>query len=505
MTDTDTAEAYNSDEVDAQGVRRKTPARKSDQQKKQEAILRNLAELGGGLVNEDQIVREGTRIVIPETMDTKQAIRLLEKKLEADEEETMFDRVFKFRPWDGAHATQKALFKAFGVVNQAATFSFFGKNPPSLHTINVDYDETAQVPWGKIEIPHLKGVSLYLGSQRHPEFGTLFQITAEGPRKFRAHIEGIFKLIQNELEENSIYRGKAFDGQEMPEFLALDGVDPNNVIYSEEVMSHLDANLWFLVEHSEQMRTLGLPLKRAVLLEGPYGTGKTLAAYLTAQKAVVNGWTFIYCRPGKDDLEETMQTAALYQPSIVFYEDVDTVTDGEQDATRMLNVFDGINAKGTEILCVLTTNHGDKIHKGMLRPGRLDAVIHIAELDLAGVQRLTQQVIPAENLAPVTDPEWDDIFEAMEGFMPAFVKEAVDRAVRYALADNGGVLDKVTPLNLLRGAQSLRPQLDLMNGASDKVVRPSMESLIAEQVKANLTDGQVYLNQGDGLTLAVKD
>ena len=124
------------------------------------------------------------------------------------------------------------------------------------------------------------------------------------------------------------------------------------------------------------------------------GTGKTLAAILTGQEAVANGWTFIKGRPGRDDLSFVMQTAKLYQPAVVFYEDVDKIADSEVTSdsgiSRLLDDFDGIDAKSTRILCVLTTNHPERIHKGMARPGRLDAMIEIDELDVDGTAKLVQ-------------------------------------------------------------------------------------------------------------------
>ncbi|NIS12736.1 MAG: AAA family ATPase, partial [Thermoplasmata archaeon] len=88
---------------------------------------------------------------------------------------------------------------------------------------------------------------------------------------------------------------------------------------------------------------------------------------------------FIQCRPGIDNVYDAMKTARLYQPAVVFYEDVDTIAQGDQTqghvaVTQLLDIFDGLTAKSTKILAILTTNHPEKIHKGMVRPGRLDAV-----------------------------------------------------------------------------------------------------------------------------------
>src|SRR5262245_54811598 len=165
-----------------------------------------------------------------------------------------------------------------------------------------------------------------------------------------------------------------------------------------------------------------IPRKRAILLEGPYGTGKTLAAYLTAQIAESHGWTFIYCRPSRDDLGQVMGLARLYQPAVVFFEDIDVMAaGGDVDAvTRLLDMFDGIQAKGTEIVAVLTTNHKERIHKAMVRPGRMDAMVHIGALDRHGIERLIRVTVPEEILAV---DDYDAVYRSMEGFLPAFAKE----------------------------------------------------------------------------------
>lgn len=453
----------------------------SEQTKKEhDALLSTLAQLGGKLTAEEDVVFQGTKIVLPERMNIPDAIRFLKDKEAEDEEEMQFNRTFKYRPWDGARATSNALRKAFGMTRQQPIMTMFGKQPPQLITINTGPGETEQVPWGAITIPILPNSTIYLGGARDAELGTLFAVTVNAPRKHRFHIEGIFNLIQNELETNSMYRGKAFDGREEAEFLDLSGVRQDKVVYSDDVITQLEANVWGQLRYSEAMREQGLPLKRAVLLEGPYGTGKTLAAFLTAQEAINNGWTFIYCRPGRDNLRDTMATAQLYQPSVVFFEDVDVIADSDQgtdSVSTLLDVFDGIQAKGTEILAVLTTNHVDQIHKGMCRPGRLDAIIHVGALDRNGVQRLVEVTVPREILD--TNIDYDKVYDAMEGYLPAFCKEAVDRSIRYSLTRGKGFSSTITTEDLINAAQGLRAQFDLMTDAHEgKEKDPLSQALV---------------------------
>jgi hypothetical protein len=99
------------------------------------------------------------------------------------------------------------------------------------------------------------------------------------------------------------------------------------------------------------MRDEKMPLKRAILFEGDYGTGKTLAAFLTAQIATANGWSFHYCRPGRDNIATVMKTARLYQPAVVFFEDVDTIAEGgdADDVSQLLDIFDGNHREGHRV------------------------------------------------------------------------------------------------------------------------------------------------------------
>ena len=474
-----------------------TRALHSQIQSDQEKFMEALAVYGGRRATDEDIVQEGTKLVLPTTMTPVSAIEFLEAYVEREEKQHRFDRRYKYRPWDGAAAVQRALLRVFGTVGIGKrTQGFFFSTPPEYRTINTSPTTTEQVPWGQISVQMLEG-TIILNASQDPEFGLLFHIFVECPRKYRHQVEGLFKVIEEELRTGSIYKGQAIDGKEEPDFLDLSAVDPRQVIYSEEVIQQLEANVWSLLDHSTTMREMGMPLKRAVLLEGPYGTGKTLAAFLTAQRATFNGWSFIYCRPGRDNLDYVMGTARLYQPSVVFFEDVDAIAEGSTDdrdsVTRLLDVFDGITAKGTELLCVMTTNHPERIHKGMVRPGRLDAVIHIGALDTEGIERMIKATVPSDILA--NDIDYPDIGAAMEGYLPAYVKEAVDRAMRYAIAREGGRPTKLDTEDFVLAAAGLRDQLALQEGAQEgkepDSLGKALERSAAKAVEQVLNTGKI--------------
>lgn len=480
---------------------RATQEERTQIEKEHAEILRVLAQLGGNLVQEDALIYRGKQMILPETMegDIDAAVDYLQDYKEQQETETEFSRTFRYRPWDGANAFQVALKKVFGSTGIGKPIvSFFGRTPPQFRTIETGPSTTTQVPWGRVQFPPLKAM-FHLGAMPDPEVGMLFHLSATAPRKFRGHIEGLFIAIEEELKSGSIYKGKAIDGASNPGYMDPFRTDRTKVVYSDEVYTQLSANVWTLLEHTDTVRELGLPLKRTVLVEGPYGTGKSLAAQLTAQKAIENGWTFVFCRPGTDDLHATMQTAQLYAPSVVFFEDIDVIAEtGDPDAVaKLLDMFDGIASKGTDLVCVLTTNHVERIHKAMLRPGRLDAVIHIGALDASGYERLIKAVVPEHLLAE--DLDYELISKAYEGFLPSFAKEAIDRAMRYAIHRTGARPDVFTTQDFIDAAEGLRPQLELMENANEGVRKPTLSAALENTIKDAVDSIAIVDGGGDAM------
>lgn len=474
-----------------------------------EALIKALDALGGLTVQEDTLVFEGTRFVLPESMngDIPRAVGFLREYQAQQEEMYRFSRVYPYRPFDGAAAfdrTMKAVFGSTGI-GKAQYDMFGGRHSPELRTVANGHGSTVQVPWGEVRLSALDA-TFSTGASRDSERGLLFCLAVEAPRKHRRRIEGFFEAVDRELREHSIYRGQAITGAEEPGFLNVNTVDPSTVVYSADVMTQLNANLWALLDYTALMRERGMPLKRAVLVEGPYGTGKTLAGALTAQRAVANGWTYVLCRPGVDDLMDTLRTAQLYAPAVVWFEDVDTVGSGGSTMyiSRLLDALDGVTAKGAEVVAGFTTNHVDKLQKGLLRPGRIDSVIHIGELDAAGVEKLIKVVIPADMLGKI---DYAKVATAFTGYVPAFAREAIDRAMRYSIVRTGGLPDTVTTGDLVNAAQGLRTQLRLMEDANEGANGVTLDGLLTARFEEALGRTRVFPHTGlsEPFTVAPRD
>lgn len=464
---------------------------KTKQQKVMEAAVRELERLGGATFREDDIIYQGKQLVLPETMDIRQAIEFLEAKDEELTVATEFTRTFKYRPWDVAFCAWNVMRQTFGaVVHRDRTVqTMFGpmKAKPQLIEIQTSATETTAVPWGNFILPHLPEVTFRLDSWYDEEEGVLGYMHAEGPKRWRHAVHGVFELVERELRERSLYRGRPFDGRPNPQFLDLSMVDPEKMVFAQDTLLQLEASLWTPLRYRRQTERMGIPFKRAVLLAGDYGVGKSMAINTTAVIADECGVTFILVRPGRDDLRAALATAKMYQPSVVAFEDVDTVAGADREReefqlTEILDLFDGIEAKNSKVMLVLTSNHKEKLHKGMMRPGRLDAIIDLGPPDAQAIRKLIEVNI-GDRLED--DIDWEKVAQAHEGYLPAFVVESAQRAIRYALVRSEGSTASLslTTEDLVASGFGMNSQYELMQGAKEHVEKPELAEALANVVR----------------------
>lgn len=462
------------------------------------ATMAVLAALGGNKSRlEDSVQFEGTKFVLPEQFrdDMRGARRFLREYETAQNTKSDITRVFDYRPHDVAHALHMALSDVFGFTGTGEVVKTpFGDIKPEMVEVKTGIDQTVQVPWNRLKFVPLNG-HIDVGATRSPH-GHLGKITINAPRGYRDQVEGLFQVIEDNLRERSIYRGKALslDADGDIDFLDLSTIRREDVVYSPSVMSALEANLWLVIRNLDAFREAGQPIKRAVLLKGPFGTGKSLTAFLTAQECVANGMTFIFVKPGAD-LIKAVSMARFYPPAVVFFEDVDVLQSNDPEkVSELLDAFDGLSSKGKEIMVVLTTNHEDEIYKGMLRPGRLDTVIHIGEPDRAGVQKIIE--VKLRKTGVTFDVDFDEVYKACKDYMPAFVGEVAERSWREAWMRVNGKPSVITTADLVKAAENLREQFDLMAAADEvRPITPFQDSF-REEIREVLRE--VVPLDGDG-------
>jgi SpoVK/Ycf46/Vps4 family AAA+-type ATPase len=205
-----------------------------------------------------------------------------------------------------------------------------------------------------------------------------------------------------------------------------------------------------------------------------------MIARATAEIAIQHGWTYVEVER-ITELADVVTIARHYGDSrhgvVLFCEDIDRLMRGDDRTAQIdqiLNVIDGVESKGSALMIVLTTNELEKITTALLRPGRLDAIIHVGPPDAEAAEQLARQY--GRGLIP-DDEALTQSREAMAGKIPAVIREIVERSKLAAirLTPEGEEL-RVTDSALLFAAEEMSEHVALLT--------PAEEDLRSETVKA---------------------
>lgn len=412
----------------------------------------------------DVIHHEGP-IALPNGMTAGEAAEILHQIARQQDATQRIRETIHVSPWEGALALGKALTEKFG----------FNMSPESGSNISIEVGpngETALVPWGCFEFPGTDGGTIETDTSMEGGrrvFTLLFRIRG----KYRDKVQALVGRIKELAISDSPYRGKALVleltdedddliAMPKPKFFKLQDA-PMQLVLRRTIERDLDINIYALIREAQMARDAGIPLRRGVLLCGPFGVGKTLTAYRIAQECMASGWTFLYL-PKAKDLIHALSFSYQYQPCVLLCEDVDRIMGENRNngVNSILNAIDGVDNKSSETMVVYTTNHPELINSAMQRPGRLDAVINFLPPDAEAVVRLVQ-LYAVDILAK--DQALDIVGKILEGQNSAIVREAVERAKLAALL---GGRKQITTEDLAEAAQSVLRQVEVFK-ASAKV------------------------------------
>lgn len=140
----------------------------------------------------------------------------------------------------------------------------------------------------------------------------------------------------------------------------------------------------------------GLRIPRGILLEGPPGNGKTLlvkalAGTCSYPMIVTSGAEFNekYVGVGASRVRELFSFAEKHSPCILFIDEIDALARTRSDSTegsseersqtlnQLLVLMDGFHSSKSKILVIGATNRKDILDYALLRPGRMDKIIHV--------------------------------------------------------------------------------------------------------------------------------
>jgi hypothetical protein len=119
-----------------------------------------------------------------------------------------------------------------------------------------------------------------------------------------------------------------------------------------------------------------IPWKRAMLLYGEPGNGKT-----SIIKSIISNYSFkpvtIIPEAGDEAIRDAFAYAESQSPSLLYFEDIDSMIKSGVNISSFLNLMDGISSKNG-LLVIATANNFDELPLSLTdRPSRFDRKIEI--------------------------------------------------------------------------------------------------------------------------------
>jgi cell division protease FtsH len=214
-----------------------------------------------------------------------------------------------------------------------------------------------------------------------------------------------------------------------------------DVAGADEAIEELQEIKEFL-QSPGKFQAIGAKIPKGVLLYGPPGTGKTLLARAVAGEAGVpfysiSGSDFVemFVGVGASRVRDLFEQAKANAPAIVFVDEIDAVgrhrgagfggghDEREQTLNQLLVELDGFDTKGG-VIVIAATNRPDILDPALLRPGRFDRQIVVAQPDLAGRKGILRVHARGKPLAP--DVELDMIARRTPGFTGADLANVIN-------------------------------------------------------------------------------
>lgn len=332
---------------------------------------------------------------------------------------------------DGVYQLNRAINEIFGsAVSKEDKSPSGNSNIDTVDVILADGSRT-KVPFGKISLEELgedSEININYDNDRH-----LLLVKGQCQFKYQSLIDDIVERTKELLATESIYKNQALEITNLsePKIMTLAGIDKQFMVLSKKTEFELQP-LRSRILYPEKCIAKGIPLKYGCLLEGKYGTGKTLLAFKLAKDAVNNGWSFVYLKD-PSLLAETLRMCKVVDRSghgvIVFVEDIDQVTRGNRDSAMqdILNTLDGGDTKDMNVITLFTTNHIELIEPTFLRGKRIGSVITMDCLDAETAERFIRETF-SEAEGYSVDDDLSDVcnYIAKAQIAPAFMAEIVE-------------------------------------------------------------------------------
>ena len=264
-------------------------------------------------------------------------------------------------------------------------------NPPTMIDVRFADGKRIKVPFGKINLPSF-GKNSFINMQ-FDNGKKVLHVSGICQKKYTTLMDDIMEDTIRIVNTESIYKNKAikYDGVNSPEFMDLSKIDETALFLTDEA-KYATEPIEVRITNPDVCIQAGLDLKFGVLLEGNYGTGKTLYAGKLALKAIANGWTFIYCSNPAEALG-ALKVANKFTKNgtgvVLFVEDIDQILNKRAETTNEISLLmDGSETKHNNLISIFSTNHIENIDPTFLRGKRIGSIVTLEHLDALTAEKM---------------------------------------------------------------------------------------------------------------------
>jgi len=225
----------------------------------------------------------------------------------------------------------------------------------------------------------------------------------------------------------------------------------NDVAGIDEAKEEVEEIIDFLKD-PRKFRRLGGRIPKGALLIGPPGTGKTLLARAIAGEAnvpffTISGSDFVemFVGVGASRVRDMMEQGKKNAPCIIFIDEIDAVgrsrgaglgggnDEREQTLNQLLVEMDGFDTN-EGVIIIAATNRPDVLDPALLRPGRFDRQVVVANPDIVGREAILKVHIKKINIGP--DVKLRTIARGTPGFSGADLANLCNESALLAARKN---------------------------------------------------------------------
>ncbi|KAG7386168.1 spermatogenesis associated protein 5 [Phytophthora pseudosyringae] len=227
------------------------------------------------------------------------------------------------------------------------------------------------------------------------------------------------------------------------------------------------------LQHPEAFTRMGIRPPKGVLLYGPPGCSKTLAAKALATES---GMNFIAIKgpelfskwvgESEQQVREVFRKARAASPTVVFFDEIDALastrgsggSSGASDRvlSQLLTELDGLEPL-KRVLVVAATNRPDLLDPALMRPGRIDRALYVSPPDVPARQQILQIHTRKTPLAP--DVSMTELAIATARFSGAELQALCREAALHAVEEDRSAAN-VAKRHFVRALSVVTPQID---------------------------------------------